>query len=263
MGKRVAKPVVTARAKANVEAVAKVAYIRKRTTSEVIPPDVTRARATAWLDLISPLTEWAGLKGDALRQKREVLGLQREDTLAEIARRFAQRRSRRKKEIPIPNKFLVPFLEQSSLEDRNSPLVDLWANLLVSATEEFAQNHIYFISVISRISQAQAKIFTGMIGSENLSALEKARDQIAATYEFHAIQDFVTEIINRRDPQDDDEFSEEIVELFYMAGISVVHSAFENNETKAYRDISFPYGYYVDNDEADYSILSLLDLLGE
>jgi hypothetical protein len=51
-------------AAANFEAVAKATYTRKRTITEVIPPDVTRAKASDWLDLISPLTEWAGLKGD-------------------------------------------------------------------------------------------------------------------------------------------------------------------------------------------------------
>jgi hypothetical protein len=34
--------------------------ISKKVTQE-IPEDVTRARSWAWLDLISPLTEWAGL----------------------------------------------------------------------------------------------------------------------------------------------------------------------------------------------------------
>lgn len=103
---------IGASASAKVEAVAKASYSRKRTTTEVIPPDVTRARTGAWLDLISPLTEWAGLKGDQLRAKRIQLRLQREDVLSEIVDRARAQISATS--IPtktIPNKFLVPFLE--------------------------------------------------------------------------------------------------------------------------------------------------------
>src|SRR6266567_3089259 len=57
---------------------------RNHRNTQQVPADVTRAKAGAWLDLISPLTEWAGLKGDALRHKREMLRVQREDVLAEI-----------------------------------------------------------------------------------------------------------------------------------------------------------------------------------
>ena len=49
----------TAEASAKLEAVAKVAYTRKKIITEVIPSDATRAKSSSWLSLISPLTEWA------------------------------------------------------------------------------------------------------------------------------------------------------------------------------------------------------------
>lgn len=58
---------------AKAEAIAKAVFERKKSITEVIPPDVTRAKAGRWLDLISPITEWAGLKGDALRFRRAQL----------------------------------------------------------------------------------------------------------------------------------------------------------------------------------------------
>jgi hypothetical protein len=61
-------------ASVKLEATAKASYVRKKKIMEVVPPDVTRAKTGAWLDLISPLTEWAGLKGDELRFKRTRLG---------------------------------------------------------------------------------------------------------------------------------------------------------------------------------------------
>ena len=101
---------IEARGSAKIEAVAKASYSRKRTITEVIPPDVTRAKTGAWLDLISPLTEWAGLKGDQLRAKRMQLRLQREDALSEIvARARAEISAASKPTKTIPNKFLIPF----------------------------------------------------------------------------------------------------------------------------------------------------------
>jgi hypothetical protein len=106
------------RASAKVAAIAKASYVRKKTTTETI--NVTRAKTSAWLDLISPLTEWAGLKGDELRSKRILLRLQREDILDEIVERARKKLGNLAALKPIPNKFLVPFLEQASLEDPES-----------------------------------------------------------------------------------------------------------------------------------------------
>ena len=58
--------VATATAEAKAKAKAKATYSRKKTIMENIPEDVTRAKAGAWLDLISPLVEAAGRKGDAI-----------------------------------------------------------------------------------------------------------------------------------------------------------------------------------------------------
>jgi len=78
-------PNIAAKAIARVEAVAKASYQRKRTTTEIIPPDVSRAKAGAWLTLLSPITEWAGLKGDALNFQWRLLRIQQEDTLLRVA----------------------------------------------------------------------------------------------------------------------------------------------------------------------------------
>src|SRR5664279_3558997 len=59
-------------------------YSVQKKVTETVPEDVTRAKASSWLDLISPLTEWAGLTGDSLRYKRNILRLQREETLTRI-----------------------------------------------------------------------------------------------------------------------------------------------------------------------------------
>ncbi|HWA48884.1 MAG TPA: hypothetical protein VG742_11450, partial [Dongiaceae bacterium] len=63
--KKQSKPKLGATAK--LEGVVSARYSRNHSIKETIPADVTRAKTGAWLDLISPFTEWAGLKGDELR----------------------------------------------------------------------------------------------------------------------------------------------------------------------------------------------------
>ncbi len=212
--------------------------------------------------MISPLTEWAGLKGDAFRQKRELLRLQREETVSEIVRRTAERR---KPELTtttsVPNKFMITFLEQASLEDKNDPLVDLWANLLTSALEYYSPQYVYFVSMISRISSQQAKIFTSIFRAEDLHALELARDNITSFFEFQYISDTTKQFIKNDNPNNDEEFSNSIVTLLDCPGISIVHGSFENVISSDYYDIYFPYMSYEDGQEADYSILESIGLI--
>jgi hypothetical protein len=94
-------------ASAKIEASAKAIIQRKKVITEVIPPDVTRAKAGAWLTLISPITEWAGLKGDALRHKREQLRIQQEITLQRIAIELSKKIGNRTVVRPVPTKILT------------------------------------------------------------------------------------------------------------------------------------------------------------
>jgi hypothetical protein len=265
--KSTAVPKIKASAKASAEA--KAIFSHKKEIKETIPEDVTRAKAGAWLDLISPLTEWAGLRGDKLRHKREVLRLQREDTLAEIAHRARRRLPRDLTTIsPVPLKFIVPFLEQASLEDPESVLVDLWANLLVSASKEFGTHHIHFVSIISRISPSQGQILKEIIGTESLDALNKTIETLA----FRSSNPFSFEnvfrsylsgfMLNRQYTQDmgDKLFAQAVVEFCDWAGLEMVRATYRNNRNK-YRSVEFAYSQYKDGKEVDYSILEAIGLV--
>ena len=141
------------------------------------------------MDLISPLTEWAGLKGDALRHKREMLRVQREDVLAEIGYRVRIRMKKSPTLLkPVPLKFLIPFLEQASLEDLDSSLVDLWANLLVSASEDFNPYYIHFVSIISRISPSQGRVLKQIIGTADEHDLALTMDNVKMCFQWHAFE---------------------------------------------------------------------------
>jgi hypothetical protein len=158
MAKKKTKTKVKAEATAKAEIVARATYQRKRTTTEVIPPDVTRARADSWLTIISPLTEWAGLRGDILKSKRDQLRLQREDVLFEIAKKAKVRIDfEGGAKTTIPNKFTVPFLEKASLEDPASPLCEAWSNLFVEAARNFDPKLQVYADILSRIGWKEAK----------------------------------------------------------------------------------------------------------
>src|SRR5262249_23731203 len=106
------------KATAKIEAVARATatYQHKKTVTEVIPPDVSRAKAHRWLDLISPITEWAGLRGDALRFQRDQLRIRQEASLERLAASIRDRMQGQHVLHPLPPKILVPALEGASLE---------------------------------------------------------------------------------------------------------------------------------------------------
>ncbi len=153
--KKSTKASIKAEATAKAELVAKATYQRKHTSTEVIPPDVTRAKASAWLDMISPITEWAGLKGDQLRSKRALLRIQQEETLLRVAQ--AVRLRIEGKDIkPVPPKILVPALEKAALEEpSDDAMIRRWAELLASASQEIAVQP-RFVSILGELATSQA-----------------------------------------------------------------------------------------------------------
>lgn len=161
-----------AKAVARVEASAKASFKRKKNVTEVIPPDVIRAKASAWLDLISPITEWAGLKGDALKFERQQLRIQQEESLLLIAHSVRRKIAGREAGNPVPRKILVPALEKASLEDAaDEAMIELWANLLASAYMGQKVEPRY-IGIIEELSTSQAKCLSSLVRhrSEEMTA---------------------------------------------------------------------------------------------
>ncbi len=147
----------------NIGATAK--FEVKKNVTQNVPEDVTRATSGAWLDLISPLTHWAGLKGDQLQHKRQLLRIEQEETLV----RVGQKARGRLKELgvdpkPIPTKALFPILEKASLEDADSTLIEAWGNLLASASAQYDVEVITFASILSEIGPRERMIIETMLG---------------------------------------------------------------------------------------------------
>jgi hypothetical protein len=120
--------------------------------STEIPSRSTGRLVDAITDVFRPFAERRGLKADLIR-------LQREDVLIEIAKK-AYKRLEIENAVPspIPTKFLVPFLEKASLEDGDSYLIDRWADLLVSSSMEPEAAHPRFVQILSELGVAEAQL---------------------------------------------------------------------------------------------------------
>jgi hypothetical protein len=271
-----ASPKVSAKGSAKLEAVAKATYTRKRIIRETVPAEVTRAKAGAWLDLLSPITEWAGLKGDELRYKRNQLRLQREDVLTEIVKKGLEILRQRPDGVvhQVPTKFLVPFLEQASLEDLGTSLSDMWVNLLVSATEEFSSYHTHFVSVISRLAPKQGEIFKHFVqGIGDLHEWELALDEID-NFRSHRINRFMADEIqdcrfkaagiNTNTKWSDEDVVDCILEkMENNPGVVGVFGAVSEQYPfgLGLYDIFVNHSPYKDDDEIDYEILEAIGLI--
>lgn len=250
-----------------IEAKVGASYQRTRNTTEVIPADVTRARSGAWLDLISPMTEWAGLRGDELRHKRKLLRIQQEEVLAKIAEKTKEQLGGRPQlNNPIPVKFLVPFLEKASLEDFDSPLVDLWANLLASAATEYDSYHIHFVNVISQITAQQAEAFEYLVGTTDAKELSESMGVIDTHFtSSYVIQEEIKELYtyycDDNGRKDAAEFQDYLKTEIQRPGIYVLYISvtdFDNSLVHFTKDENRP--FYKDSD-IDFSVLEAIGLV--
>jgi len=115
----------------------------------------------------------AGQAGEWLSDKIRFFRFQSALRTLKKAKKTAENEGIALKEIPI--KFLVPFLENCSLEDEDSELINQWANLLVSAGSEYQTNHPAFVDILSQIGPHEARLLKRIWGirrSQGYSSLK-------------------------------------------------------------------------------------------
>jgi hypothetical protein len=253
-------------AEAKVSATAK--YSRVKKIKEVVPEDVTRAKASAWLTLISPITEWAGLKGDRLRHKRELLRVQQEETLYQIVLRARQRIEAESLQTkPVPTKFLVPFLEKASLEQPNDVLVELWANLLVSAGTNYNPHYIHFANIISQLSAQQAQLFQQLIGHDGAYSVQLAMDSLQIEFIQNGfMQEYLQEAWKKKPPRQKGltpwKALQNLFKFLNPIAIEIVHvELYETKNKKNGEGAAPPTSNYNDDLQIDYEILAAVGLI--
>lgn len=117
-----------------------------------IPPEASGNALNALVDVFRPFTEARGLKADQIR-------LQREDVLFEIAKKARERLAIENGEHhPLPNKFLIPFMEKASLENIGSELIDRWADLLAGGSSEPNKAHPRFVQILSELTSNEVNV---------------------------------------------------------------------------------------------------------
>lgn len=251
----------------NIQATAELGvsakYEVKKTVTEHIPEDVTRAKTSAWLTILSPFTHWAGLLGDKLAYKRELLRIQQEEALTAVLRHAAPKLALIKAPIkPIPVKFLVPFLENASLEDPDSELVKMWANLLVSSAENYNEDNVYYVRLISQISSVQARLFEAIIGVRGPESVLLSMEENFFLGQ-HFLAERITDSFNtaKKPPATSTQAWKFMERILNMQGVVVVHIDLAHLVKDDYTAGCPSYSIYHDRQQNDYAILRGLGLV--
>lgn len=258
-------PRVKAEATARAELVAKATYARKHTTTEVVPPDVTRAKASAWLDLISPITEWAGLKGDALKFKRDLLRIQQEETLLRVALKVQALLAQAQIVHQVPRKILVPALEKASLEEADDDvMVDRWANLLASAAED-VKVQPRFVGILEEMTGRQAECLERVAFNRyaEFKYPASAFGDCFLDFAHYNIEERVApklEAILQSEQQVPAAFAE-IERVFRRPGVLLEYSAIRDLDGSLWEGYDVVADFQGAHDESDLSILESLGLV--
>lgn len=120
-----------------------------------IPTESSGRLLDALTDIIRPFSESRGLRADQIR-------LQREDVLIEIAKRAKHRLATEGRiEKPVPNKFLIPFLEKASCENEED-LLQIWSNLLASESKASSSSNIMIVDALAKMTSEEAKLLSDL-----------------------------------------------------------------------------------------------------
>ena len=262
------KPILDAsplKVQATVEIGALAKYEIKKTITESVPEDVTRAKNSAWLTLLSPFTHWAGLIGDRLAHKRELLRIHQEEALNAVMRHAAPKLASLKLPVkPIPIKFLVPFLENASLEKPDSRLVEMWANLLVSSAENYSESNVYYVRLLSQMSSVQARLFETMIGPKGpKNAMINLEVIYFVGQDFFSESEHIKEAFQnaKKPPVTLRQAWRILVKNLNIQGVVIEHIDLGAEVGEDYTSGTPSYSTYIDKHQNDYSILRGLGLI--
>lgn len=176
-------------------------------------------------DLFSPLTELAGAIGDHIRVYRTLSVLK---TLKR-AKQIAQEENLTLETPPL--KFLVPFLENASLEDENDDLlIELWAKLLVSSSSNFHGEYNLFIRILNELSPDEAKAFKYIANShihDNYSGygthMEDVSSDWSDSFAYNKIKNLLSEEYGTKDYKEIDysDFEQRLKSRYQPPGVYI------------------------------------------
>lgn len=124
----------------------------------------TKELTKALVDALSPATELLGTLGDKIRVYRQL-------SLLKSIRRAKEIADAQGITLQEPSlKFLVPLLEDCSLEDpEDSTLIDMWARLLVAEAAGHKNEHHLFIRVLRELTSEEARLLKYLCSADSHS----------------------------------------------------------------------------------------------
>lgn len=109
--------------------------------------------SNALVDMFSPATNLLGALGDKVRIYRQLSlmrSIKRANEIAAVEGLVLEE---------PPLKFLVPFMEECSLESpEDNDMIEMWARLLASSSSEYKSEHHLFIRILKEITPGEAKL---------------------------------------------------------------------------------------------------------
>jgi hypothetical protein len=234
-------------------------FSAKAEISATVPEKSAGRFVDAITDLIRPFSEAQGLKADQIR-------LQREDVLIKIATKARERLAIEDASItPLPNKFMIPFIEAASSEDESDgQVLDAWANLLASAASNKIPPSPRFVSVLKELTGSEASILDQIIRNGVPEGSKTDINSILATaldrdLTFQA-NDIATLLKRAGRIGDEETLVGMITDTFDFCGVCLMHASFEPvGERDGYFDISGR--IYDDEKQLSFDILQSLNLL--
>jgi hypothetical protein len=118
---------------------------------------IRQALGRALTDFLGPAAQEGGqVIADQVRFLRWRVGVR----IVERAQRIAEEKRLSSGRIPL--KFLVPFLEQASLQEEEGDLSEMWSHLLAKARDSYSDRHVTFLGILNALSPAEAEVLKHM-----------------------------------------------------------------------------------------------------
>ena len=123
-----------------------------------VPEDVPRDTLAFVQQILGPVAEASDFLSDRIRFFRWKTAINTLERAKQISRNSSLSPN------PVPVKFLVPFLEKCSLED-DAYLIEKWAALLASTSENCTSSNHQYINILSDISVDEAMFLDSLFDS--------------------------------------------------------------------------------------------------
>lgn len=220
-----------------------------------VPAESAGRTVDAMTDLLRPFSEGLGYVGDLIR-------LQREKVLREIAKRAKERLdSIDGQPKPIPQKFFVPLLQKASLESLDDTiLIDMWANLIVTAATSEVQMLGQYVEILSHLVPAQVRILDKMLDCAD--GQTKSGHLIDNHYILNQTG-LPNNIAEFADIEDAEEFADSLIEALSLKGVAIdcINVFYRDKRHGDGFSVGSPDGIYSDAQYFDFENLVRLGLI--